>query len=142
MASTADVTGDAREHSTRTERRGQHARRTAGLGDRSDEHPGGPGPRRREPRRDDAGGREPPDRRRPGTELEKTPARSGSTRRRTLEAIEADLTGDGWEREGFSNTNDQMVLVAMSRGEDENLNVTVLADETEAMLTIIYVRPT
>jgi hypothetical protein len=35
-----------------------------------------------------------------------------------------------------------MVLVAMSRGEDEDLNVTVLAEEAEAMLSIIYVRPT
>jgi hypothetical protein len=59
-----------------------------------------------------------------------------------IEGIEAGLADDGWEREGFSNTNNQMVLVAMSRGEDENLNVTVLTDDAEAMLTIIYVRPT
>jgi hypothetical protein len=59
-----------------------------------------------------------------------------------VEEIEAGLAGDGWEREGFSNHNSQMVLVAMTRGEDENLNVTVLAEDGEAMLTIIYVRPT
>jgi hypothetical protein len=46
-----------------------------------------------------------------------------------IEGIEAGLADDGWEREGFSNTNNQMVLVAMSRGEDENLNVTVLTDD-------------
>lgn len=60
-----------------------------------------------------------------------------------IERLEADLVGDGWEREAFSNHNQQMVVVGMTRGEDENLNLSVIADDSgEGMLTIIYVRPT
>lgn len=57
-----------------------------------------------------------------------------------LEGLEADLVGDGWEREAFSNVNEQMVMVGLSRGEDENLNLSVVAGD-DAMLSIVYVRP-
>ncbi len=57
-----------------------------------------------------------------------------------VDDLEGQLTADGWERTAHSNQNDQFVVVNLTRGE-ESLNITVMADEAEAVLSLVYLRP-
>jgi hypothetical protein len=54
--------------------------------------------------------------------------------------LEGQLTSEGWERASHTNQNDQLVALNLTRG-DEALTISLVADDQEAMLNIIYLRP-
>jgi hypothetical protein len=57
-----------------------------------------------------------------------------------VEALEAQLTADGWERLGFTNQNEQLLFVNLERGE-ESLTISLMVDEREGILSVILLRP-